>query len=286
MPAFNSVGSYLTKGSLTTLQYYPIYGNCCSSIKSVARILPLRKKFPFSNCPREELEQKAYTSQQDVLQCVTTISVCRPLSPFLPFTPHCSLSSSFQWSFKAFPHSLQLGKNKCWQSIGSVCLRGNSPTLGYALSKLCHNICMLLYCKVCCSTPQKTSQLPWKSAGFLLKSNCWSICMCYKEDRRAPAECWKGKEMRALYPSLFSIFLNSADEKGASMDCYDYVRFWSDKTVWVEAVVVLHKWWQFLCNVASCKCEPFCLLPFLCPHKYIPGSGTATKAKIFLRGRV
>lgn len=173
MPAFNSVGSYLTKGSLTTLQYYPIYGNCCSSIKSVARILPLRKTFPFSNCPREELEQKSIyitTGCTPVCYCYFSMQTFISIPAF-----HSSLFIIFPLPMKLqgiSTLSLQLGKTKCWQRIRLVCVRGNSPTLGYALSKLCRNICMLLYCKVCRSTPKKTSQLPCKSDGFLLKSNC------------------------------------------------------------------------------------------------------------------
>lgn len=97
-PAVNSTGSYLIKRSLTPPQYYPIYGNCCFSIKSVVRILPLRKTFPSSNCPREELKRKVYTSQQDILQCVTAISVCRPLSPFPPF--HLSLFIIFSFAME------------------------------------------------------------------------------------------------------------------------------------------------------------------------------------------
>lgn len=166
--AFNSTGSYLTKGSLTTLRYYPTYGNCCFSIKSVVRILPLRKTFPSSNCPREELKRKVYTSQQDILQCVTAISVCRPLSPFLLF--HSPLFIIFPLAMKLWgisTLSLQLSKKRCWQRIRLVCGRGNSPTWGYALSKLCCNICILLYCSVYHSTLKKTSHLPCKFAGFI-----------------------------------------------------------------------------------------------------------------------
>lgn len=59
---------------------------------------------------------------------------------------------------------------------------------------------------------------PWKSAVFLLKSNCWSFCMCYKGARRGPAEYQKqtGDTEHCTLPLFPSFWVLSVGEKGAA----------------------------------------------------------------------
>lgn len=125
------------------------------------RILPQRKTFPSSNCPREELKRKVCTSQQDMLQCVTAISVCRTLSPFLHFCSSLFIIFPLAMKLRGISTlSLQLRKKRCWRRIRLVCGRRNSPTWRFALGNPCCDISVLLYCKVYHSTPRKPPSWP------------------------------------------------------------------------------------------------------------------------------